>query len=360
MEENNNLIYWVAYSCLLQGNSLRILYQNFSDGEIAWQASENELLKIGIHVKTAKRLVLERPNVDILKLSKDLSKYAISVITIDDINYPTLLKNTSDAPAILFYRGTLPREDSRLLAVVGSRRITPYSKTVGLILSREIASRGITLVSGLARGIDAIAHQSAIEQGSTTLAVVGTGLAPSDTYPSEHRTLADRIIECGGAILSEYPPGVGARQHHFPMRNRIIAGLSSGTLVIAAPERSGALITAYTALDENREVFAVPGPITELAHSGSNALLQRGAHLVTNADDVCRILAWETTPTEGLSPNVTPEQQSVLSHISGTPIHIDDLTTATQLPQSELITHITVLELTGIIKDIGGKRYVRI
>lgn len=360
MEENKQIIYWVAYASLLQGNSLRTLYQNFPNGEQAWQSSENEMLQIGIHTKTAKRLVLERPNVDISQLSKDLSSHAINVITIDDAHYPPLLKHTSDAPAILFYRGTLPQPDTRLLAVVGSRRITPYSKTVGLSLSRELASRGITLVSGLARGIDAIAHQSAIEQGSNTIAVVGTGLALSDTYPAEHRALAERIIESGGAIISEYPPGLGARQHHFPMRNRIIAGLCTGTLVVAAPHQSGALITAYAALDENREVFAVPGPITEQAHQGSNALLQRGAHLVTNADDVCRILDWNSEPSHAITPNVTPAQHTILSHITGTPIHIDELSNATQLDTSELITHITVLELTGIIKDIGGKRYVRL
>lgn len=359
MNENKYLKYWIALSHLLEGSKLLTVFRNFADGEQAWRATEHDLLKIGLPAKTAQRVVSEKSKHDPDKLLEIVVTNNIQVATIDQDKYPDLLKNTSDPPALIYYRGNLPGAEKKL-GVVGSRKLTAYSKTVGLTLTRELARNRINLVSGLARGIDSLAHQACIEQNTPTIAVVGTGLLTSDTYPTENKKLAEQIINQGGALISEYPPGSPPLQHHFPMRNRIIAGLSQGVLVISAAQKSGALITAYNALDENREVFAVPGQITDSLCAGSNGLLKRGAHVVTESEDVLKVMGWDSLDATNEISGLSETENIIYKLIEKNPIYIDEIAQNSELQKEELLTQITILELKGLIKDIGGKRYIRL
>jgi DNA processing protein len=361
MIKNKHLQYWIALTHLVDGKHLLTLFNNFETGEHAWNASNHELLKAGLPTQTANRIIDQKNRLNPEKCLYEILDNNVSVLTLTDKIYPTLLKNISDPPAILFYRGHFPNTE-KMLGVVGSRKLTPYNKTVGLTLTRDLARHKIIQVSGLARGIDGMAHAACIEQGTPTVAVVGTGLLPTDTYPTQHKKLAEQIVSEGGLLVSEYPPGSLPLQYHFPMRNRIIAGLTKGTLVIAAAQKSGALITAYSALDENREVFAVPGPITDQMQAGSNSLLKRGAHVVTEVDDILKIMEWDIQQNtyEDNTISMSEDEKNIYQTINKSPLHIDELVDCVPLDKQTVLTQVTILELKGFIKDIGGKRYIRL
>lgn len=362
MTENKHLKYWIALSHIIQGRQLNALFNFFNHGEEAWNASEHQLLQATILPKSAKRIIDLRKNINPDKCFDTVSKNNIETILLDDKNYPRLLKEISDPPTLLYFKGDIPAPKTKLMAVVGSRRVSDYSKMVAMKLNRNLAMTGISLVSGLARGVDSIAHHACIEAGTPTVAVVGNGLGKHDLYPTENKKLAEQIINSAGAIVSEYPPGTRPQKYYFPARNRIIAGMTAGTLVTSAPVGSGTLITAYAALDENREVFAVPGPITDPMYVGNNNLLKRGAHVVTEAEDVLKVMNWEPTKSndKDIKINLSADEKVIYDCIEKTPLHIDELTDKTSLDKQNALTQVTVLELKGYIKDIGGKRYIRL
>lgn len=289
-----------------------------------------------------------------------LEKHGASMAVIGAEDYPPLLARIPGAPPFFFYHGEFIRADERAVAVIGARTPTPYGKKMAAALVESLAHAGLTIVSGLAHGVDGLAHVSALHSGGRTIAVLGSGL--DIIYPREHRGLAERIREAG-MVLSEFPFGAAPARENFPKRNRIISGLALGAIIIEAREISGALSTARHALEQNREVFAVPGPVGSDLSAGTNNLIKAGAQLVTTAEDILTTLgmqqksrAKETPPP----PNLSPIQQKVYRHLSETPCHIDQLGVDLALTAGELSTILLDLELLGVVGQGAGKRFYRI
>uniref|UniRef100_A0A7V3J8W6 DNA-protecting protein DprA n=1 Tax=candidate division CPR3 bacterium TaxID=2268181 RepID=A0A7V3J8W6_UNCC3 len=280
----------------------------------------------------------------------------------DDANYPFLLSKIFDPPSFLYYEGELPKEDEVLVAVVGSRACTPYGRQVAEEISYNLAKEGITIVSGLALGIDSVAHRAALTAKGKTIAVLGSGL--DVIYPSSHMKLAKEIIENGGALISEFSPGTPPLPHHFPLRNRIISGISQGIIVVEAGFKSGALITARCALEQGREVFAVPGSIYSLNSQGSNSLIKMGAHVVTNFLDVLDVLNLKPkTKTKTKRKEIkceTKEEAILLALLGPEPVSIDKLHALSKLDIAVVTSTLVMLEIKGLVKNIGGARYIKI
>jgi len=247
------------------------------------------------------------------------------------------------------------------LAVVGSRKFSSYGKMAAEKIIGILSQNNLTITSGLALGIDAIAHLTALEAGGRTIAVLGSGLDKENIYPSANRYLADKIISSGGTIISEFPIGTPPLKHNFPQRNRLIAGISIGTLVIEADEKSGALITARYALEQNREVFAVPGSIFSNQSRGTNKLIKQGAIPITAAEDIIEALnlAQATGPIDkkNIVPQ-TPEEEKIFLQLSHEPMHIDELMRLTKLDTSKINSTLTIMEMKGLVKNLGGMQYV--
>ncbi len=297
----------------------------------------------------------------LLKAKEILNKHSVQILTLWDTDrYPPLLRTLYDPPAILYLRGTLVAQPA--LAVVGARRASTAGRRLTRDLCQEIASRGVTIVSGLARGIDTAAHEGALAGGGQTIAVLGCGI--DRIYPPENKSLSQRILE-QGAILSEYPPGTPPLPGHFPGRNRIISGLSQGVLIVEAAEGSGSLITADFALEQGREVFAVPGPVYAETSGGVNRLLKDGAHLVTDETDILEVL-WPGIPTKqqqkmenSLQSELAGDALALYRCLSIEPLHIDELARKSGLTPMEVSAILLHLELQGGVEQLPGMRYVR-
>jgi len=282
----------------------------------------------------------------------------VRAITWEDPDYPSLLREIPDPPPLLYVRGTLEPEDSWAVAVVGTRRASVYGKEVTRRLVTDLARSGITVVSGLARGIDGVAHQAALEAGGRTIAVLGCGV--DRVYPPEHRALARRIVE-QGALVSEYPLGTPPEARNFPPRNRIISGLSLGVLITEAGRGSGALITADYAAEQGRDVFAVPGSILAAGSGGTNRLIQEGAKLVMETADILRELNLTMAAEQAQAREVLPETETeaaILAHLGAEPVHVDDLGRAVGMPIAEVTSALTLMELKGLVRQVGGMKYV--
>lgn len=283
------------------------------------------------------------------------------IVTLLDNEYPSLLRQIPDPPAVLYVRGKLVPEDVNAVAIVGSRAATGYGKATSLRLASELAESGVTVVSGLARGIDSCAHRGALEGGGRTIAVLGSGL--DRLYPPENDRLAGEIAGAG-AVVSEFPFGTRPERRNFPMRNRTISGLSRGLVVVEAAARSGALITAGLALEQGREVFAVPGNITSPTSAGPNSLIRDGAKLVETSRDVI-----EEIPHLALSPRhpgpstapagLTEDELAVLSRIGRAPLTLDEVIRRSPVPSSRTVALLTALEVKGLVRQFAGRRFVR-
>lgn len=281
----------------------------------------------------------------------------IRTIRKEDAAYPRLLKETAEPPAQLFVRGMIP-DEANFLAIVGSRKPTRYGMEATEKIIREFAERAeLCIVSGLAVGIDTIAHKTALACGLKTIGVLGSGMDRSSFFPQENWLLAEKIVAAGGAVASEYPEGTPAMAHRFPERNRIIAGMSQGVVVIEAKERSGALITARLALEENREVFAAPGSIFSLYSAGSNRLIQRGAKLITSADDILDEL---NIPTKNVGASEQLEgNEKLLWELLVEETGVDDLVQKTAFSARDVLTLLSMLELKQCAKKVGGDAWIR-
>jgi len=267
---------------------------------------------------------------------------------------PLLMIHTP--PEYLLWSGKLPVEKAPTVAIIGTRRPTAYGKEVTRQLATELAQQGVIIVSGLALGIDAIAHQAALEAGGVTVAVLPTGLP--EIYPATHRQLAQRIIRQGGALVSEYPPGTLARKHHFLARNRLISGLADAVIVTEAADRSGTLSTVGHALEQNKDVFAVPGPITSLLSVGPNRLLQQGAHVVMSAADILNLIAPERIVEQMAIPLAqTPTEQVIIDLIRSGVKDGDELLYMSKIEPSEFLQTMTMMELRNVVKPMGGNRW---
>lgn len=281
----------------------------------------------------------------------------IKEVPITSKEYPERLRQIHEPPAMLYVRGHILGQDDIAVAIVGSRKCTQYGKQVAYDLAFALAKAGVTIVSGMALGIDGEAHRGALDAGGRTIAVLGTGVDEKSIYPHTHLSLAQRILK-SGVILSEFEPGTPGLPHHFPQRNRIISALSLGVVVVEGSEKSGSLITANFALEQGKDVFAVPGPIYAQTSVGANKLIQQGAKLVMNAQDVLEELGLEqqsvrTTVNEELSE----EYALVLSVISQEAVSADQLIAKTQLPSSLVLEALTMLELQNRIQRVGAHTY---
>jgi DNA processing protein len=287
-----------------------------------------------------------------------LDRYGVGVLTWHDPDYPSRLKEIYDYPPVLYVRGSLLPEDEWYLAVVGTRRATVYGRQVTEELVTDLAQSKITIVSGLAKGIDAIAHQSALNAGGRSIAVFACGL--DIVYPGENADLARRIIQ-QGALISEYPLGTKPRADNFPRRNRIMSGMSLGVLVIEAGETSGAMITARLALEQNREVFAVPGSILSPASSGTNHLIQEGAKLIRDYTDILEELNLTAVARQIEMKEVIPSSDTeslLLEQLGAEPTHIDEVCHSSGLPVATVSSTLAMMELKGLVKQVGTMNYV--
>ncbi len=284
----------------------------------------------------------------------------IRKINITHGDYPKILKEISDPPKELYVRGNFIKEDEIAIGVVGTRSYTSYGKQVAYDIAGALAEAGITIVSGLAKGIDAFAHQAALERGGRTIAVLGSAIDKDSIYPSCNRKLADKITE-NGAVISEYPPSTKSERWFFPQRNRIISGLSLGVLVIEAPDKSGALITAMQAVEQNREVFAIPGPIYSKNSVGTNSLIKMGAKLVTCANDILEELNLPLIEEKKRPFKPESKEEEILMNIIGKePIHIDEIIKQSNLDAKVVSSALMVLELKGVVKNSGGSYYIKL
>ena len=351
--------YWVAFSLIphLGPVGFRRLERHFGSMEEAWTAGPGQLRAAGIDEKTARVIIAQRPEISPAGELENLQRAGVKAFTWNDPTYPPRLKEISDPPPILYLRGEILPGDERSVAVVGTRKATAYGREAASALTRDLARSGVTIVSGLARGIDAIAHRAALDCGGRTIAVFGCGL--DTVYPSEHSKLA-REIEFSGALVSEHPLGVRPKAQYFPRRNRIMSGMTLGTMAV---DKSGALITVRCALEQDREVFCVPGSIFSPASRGTNDLIQQGAKLVMNHQDILEelnltVVAHQMEMRAVLQPQ-DDNESLLIETISHEPIHIDDITRQARLPINVVSSVLTMMELKGLIKQVGGMHYIR-
>ena len=374
-------------------HTIRRLLAAFGSAEKSLAATSEELAQIdGLTPDVRQQLIDGRSHAPLAQELELIEQHQCHIVTINDDAYPPLLKQIHDPPVLLYIIGEFPLQNAPSIAIVGSRSPTGYGKTISHQLSHQLAERGITVVSGFARGIDTCVHRGALEAGGHTIAVFGCGL--SIIYPETNRALATEIIE-SGALISEFPMTMPPRGNNFPRRNRVISGLTLGTLVVEASDRSGSLITARHAAEQGREVFAVPGQIFSNVSRGTHSLINQGATLINSVDDLLDALPQDYTKILGgespeatrqpppskrsdkVAPpqsaeeksapvpqpkaelNLTPDEQTVLSVIDTSSIHIDEITRVTQLPIGKVSSLLVMLELKGIVQQLPGKQFVK-
>ncbi len=329
----------------------------FGNLENAWKATPAELKQSGLDGGSIRAITAWRPKVSLEEEIEKLNRYGVQVLTCHDSDYPARLKEIYDYPPLLYIRGSLLPEDEWCLAVVGTRRASVYGRQVTEEIVTDLAQSKITVVSGLAKGIDTISHRSALAAGGRSLAIFACGL--DSVYPSENTELARRIMQ-QGALISEYPLGTRPRAENFPRRNRIMSGISLGVLVVEAGETSGAMITAHLALEQNREVFAIPGSILSPVSRGTNHLIQEGAKLVRDHKDILEELnltavTYQIEMKEFIPPSDT--ESLVLKQLSTEPAHIDEVCRSSGLPISTVSSTLAMMELKGLVKQVGAMNY---
>ncbi len=357
---NKDIKYRVGFSIIpgigrVKFTQLENYFKNLGE---AWQATPADLKQAGLDSGSIRAITTGRPKISLEAEMEKMDRYGVKALTWHDPNYPSRLKEIYDYPPLLYVRGSLLPEDEWCLAIVGTRRATVYGRQVTEEIVADLARNKITIVSGLARGIDTVAHRSALEAGGRTIAVFACGL--DIVYPGENANLARSIIQ-QGAVISEYPLGTKPRADNFPRRNRIMSGLSLGVLVTEAGKKSGAMITAHLALEQNREVFAIPGSILSPASKGTNHLIQEGAKLVSDYTDILEELNLTAVAHQIEMKEVLPSSDTeslLLKHLSAEPAHIDEVCRSSGLPVSTVSSTLAMMELKGLVKQIGPMNYV--
>lgn len=338
------------------------LQAHFLNLQNLWQAELDEIVKAGLEENIAYEFLVWKDQNPPEKILEKLDKENIYAVSLGHAQYPKLLAEIADPPHTIFVRGTLPNNDRPTLAIVGTRKMTVYGKTICEDLITSLVTQGVVIVSGLALGIDGVAHASTLAAGGTTVAVLGSGIDRATVYPVAHQQLSEKIIAQGGALISEYPPGFQPTQYSFPARNRIIAGLSLGTLVIEAPAKSGALITARCALDYNREVLAVPHALTSPTGEGPNNLIKLGAKLVSEPNDILEALNLQNIKQIIPPPKPTttnPTEEKIYNCLTKEPKNIDQIILESQLDSASVNAALVLMEIKGLIKNLGGMNYVK-
>lgn len=360
---------------------IRLLARFRTPGEVL-QVSESGLREV-VGKKLAQRIAHYRTEVDVDSQERAIAEHGVSLVTLNDVAYPPRLAEIYDPPLLLFTRGTLVERDEFSVALVGTRKATAYGIRTARKLGCELAARGITVVSGMALGIDTAAHLGALEAGGRTMAVLGCGV--DIVYPRDNAELMHQITE-SGCVVSQFPMGVKPSPGHFPYRNRIISGITLGTVVVQAPIRSGALITAHRALEQGREVFAIPGEIGNKTSEGPHALIREGAKLVETVEDILlelnvpteiavQVLPPAPAPSESVSVTSAPsvaqvpdkpepetasvQERDVLSVLASEGSFVDEIAAACRISVSQALSSLTMLELKGLVKQFSGKRFAR-
>jgi len=357
---NNERTYWLALNMVkgIGAVRFRALLDAFGSAQAAWQAAPVALRAAGLNEATVESFVETRKKIDPQRIQPDLEKHQVTALTWEDEAYPRKLRELDQAPPVLYVRGALLPEDEWSVAVVGTRKVTSYGRQVAEEFGAFLAHNGITLVSGLARGVDGIAHQAALQAGGRTLAVLAHGL--DQVYPVDHRKLAAEIV-AHGALVSDYAIGTPPDAANFPPRNRIISGLSLAVVIVEAGEQSGALITAGFAAEQGREVFAVPGNIHAPQSKGANMLIQRGAHPLIRFEDLLDVLNLEMmaehrSATAALPADATEAQ--LFGLLGQEPLHVNELGALAHLPIEQVSSTLALMELKGLVRQVGGMSYV--
>lgn len=329
------------------------------------QAGTRRLIAIeGIDVKTAEKIRIGVNRQFVETQIEAIEKHQVKVLSYWDKAYPEQLKSIYDPPAFLFYKGDIQLLDQPTMAVVGTRKPTSYGRMMAERFTKELVGKGFAIVSGFARGVDSVAHKTTLKNGGNTFAVLGNGL--DIIYPPENRELFEEMCH-HGVIVTEYPMGTQPDAGNFPKRNRIISGLSIGVLIVEAGQKSGALLTALYAADQNREVFAIPGSLVSEKSVGVNGLIKKGAKLVQSIDDILDEFgdrfnseALPSAKTGTPIPALSGSLKTIYDHLSNQPIHIDQLALETNLSPSETLSSLLTLELMGLIRQMAGKMFIRI
>ena len=356
---NNDRIFWLALNSVKGVGAVRFraLLDAFGSAEAAWRAAPAALRAAGMNESTVQNFVELHQTLDLELIEPDLAKYNIAALTWEDEAYPRKLRELDQAPPVLYVRGRLLPEDEWAVAVVGTRQVTAYGRQIAEEFGAFLAHNGITLVSGLARGVDAISHQAALRAGGRSVAVLAHGL--EQVYPAENRKLADEII-ARGALVSDYAIGPPPDAANFPPRNRIISGLSLAVVIVEAGEQSGALITAGFAAEQGREVFAVPGNIHAPQSKGANLLVQRGAHPLIRYEDLLDVLNLEMmaehrSATAALPADAT--EAALFSLLGQEPLHVNEIGALARLPIEQVSSALALMELKGLVRQVGGMTY---
>jgi DNA processing protein len=352
--------YWIGFNLVRGIGAVRFqqIQNFFGDLSTAWQAPIEAFYEIGLPERAVKNFQTMRNQIDLDRMMDSIMEKGVTVLTSTDDDYPRLLGEIDQSPPVIYVKGNLLPSDEFAVAIVGTRKVTPYGQQITRDTSIYLAGHGITVVSGLARGVDGLAHQHALEAGGRTIAVLGCGV--DVIYPPEHRKLAEAIVE-NGAIISDYPMGTKPEGINFPPRNRIISGLSLATIVIEAGQRSGALITADFAIEQGRDVFAVPGNVLSPASRGTNNLIQNGAYPMITPQDVLDVLDLSTVEDVKSARKILPSnsiEEQILQVVNFEPIHVDEICNKIALPVDQVSAALTMMELKGMLQHVGGMRYV--
>lgn len=356
---NSDLPFWLAFNVFVGIGPVRfkILLDYFGTAQKAFEAPQKTWQNLGLPSNLVTNFLIFRQKFNPQKFLEEVKKKSITILTLKDKAYPELLRQISDCPPVLYIMGELKPEDSLAIGVVGTRKISSYGREVTEILVRDLVANGLTIVSGLARGVDSLAHQTAIEAGGRTIAVLGCGV--DLIYPPENKSLYQQIIG-HGAVVSEVPPGQYVARGIFPARNRIISGLSLGILVTEGAEDSGSLISARDAANQGREVFAVPGPITSYLSAAPLILIKNGAKLVFKVSDILEELKIKEKIKKQIAKRIlpeNPEEEKILKVLADGQVHIDNIVRISGMGVGQVASLLTLMEIKGKIKNLGGMVY---
>ncbi len=356
---DNEKLYWLAFSAFngIGPKRFALLTNYFGSAKKAWRAKEKDLLEIGLGPKLTTELLKFRRDFKPRSYFLRLRENEIECYFLDDEKYPESLKKIDNPPFLLYVKGAIGPKDNLAIAVVGTRKMTGYGGQVTESLVTELVSAGLTIVSGLARGVDSMAHKAALSAGGRTIGVLACGL--DIVYPPENASLVKDIINGQGAVISEFPLGMQPMPGSFPARNRIISGLALGTVIIEAPEKSGALITARLAAEQGREVFAIPGPVTSPNAAGPSHLIKMGAKLVFKIDDILEELGIESEKDRDskkiIAENI--DEERVLSLIKDEAKHIDEIVRQTGFDPGKVASIMSLMEIKGKVRNLGNMIY---
>lgn len=360
--EDEKYIMWLSRVEGMTGKKLERVLARFDAAEEVFRASGRTLREAGVDDETARRIERDQDDARLASYCRELQNQNIRFMSRFNSDFPSYLNEIPDPPAGLYVMGRLPGKDLIMLGVIGSRRCSEYGLTTAHRISAGVAAHGVVVVSGMARGIDSQAHRGALEAGGLTVAVLGCGV--DVCYPSENRALKEKIIE-NGCVVSEYPPGTRALPAYFPARNRIISGLCRAVVVVEAARRSGTRITVDQALNQGRDVYAVPGNITSKLSEGTNDLIKSGASLIAGYEDVLHNLGVsfdidkKAEAENRKAEKLLPVERLVYNCVGGEPVNLEEIVRKTGLPVQDVSSQLVLLEMEALIRKLPGQRYVR-